>query len=68
MRRAERRKELKKELNDLEEECADHLINYSYNKTSESVLYMKIAETHKKIVKARKAFDATFEPIFKKQT
>jgi len=63
MRQSERRAELKKELEELEEECTDPLVNYSYNKTSKSGLYLEIDETHRKVVKARKAYDATFKKI-----
>jgi len=62
-RRAERRAELKKELEDLEE-----FIDYAYGHNSISdlyisCLYLEIAKTHRKIAKARKAYEATFKKI-----
>jgi len=63
MRRSERRAELKKELEDLEEECADYMIDYAYRHSSISDFYLELVKTHRKVAKARKAYEATFKKI-----
>jgi deoxyadenosine/deoxycytidine kinase len=63
MRRSERRKELKAEMNDLYNKWIEDLADYSNLKISKPVFDMEVAETRRKIAKARLAVDATFEPI-----
>ena len=65
MRRSERRAGLKAEMNDLYNQWLEHLADYSHRKISKTIFDNEVAVTRRKIAKARKAFDSTFEPITK---